>query len=415
VRLRSSQSLPEHWSKDYVEHLRTVHLALITVSVGLIILLTSKPYDAASAASELSQVITKIRSWRVDNVVRYERHTLSSGGLISFGTSRQFFSPFVAKVGDSDPIVFELDGPNQFLCSTNEFFREYEQFQPSVYPNTFWGVVNWYDAGWSDGIWVDSITEIATGVSVNESTPPTPVNIIPQTGKSKTRWAQSTHKVKLRLVRESRCDSLFFITGFDGKNSYTFEVTGVNRGYIKEGHPVSAGVKSGLANVYPDLWKASQGRRELDLQTLAADLNAETDRRGETFEAFGLKFADSQMTRWGALVLLAVQLYFVTYLKRLSASLRVDDPGWDVPWIAMDNSLLARSLLFISTVLLPGFASLILFFRTLDDANVSAPSGNVPMAFAALACCLASLFLCRWSWKYRPRLSQSSAKTQLFE
>jgi hypothetical protein len=398
-----------------VEHLRTVHLALITVSVSLIILLTSKTYDAATAASQLSELITEIRSWRVGDVMRYEHHTLSSEAILSFGTSRQFFSPFVAKVGDSGPLVFELDGSNQFLCAPPRFDRHYKQVPPIVYPNTFDDAVEWYYAGWIEGIWVDSITEIATGASVNESRTPTPVKIIPRANETNPRLAKSIHKVKLRLARSASCDNMqpFFIDGFDGKNTYTFQVTGVNRGYIKKGEGERPGVNHSFAMRYPDLWRAAQGRRGLDLQALAADLNAETDRRGETFEAFGLKFADSQITRWGALVLLAVQLYFVTYLKRLSASLRVDDPGWDVPWIAMDNSLLARSLLFISTVLLPGFASLILCSRTLDDA-VLAPSGNL-MGFTAFAFCLASLFVCGWSWKYRPRLSQSSTKTKLFE
>jgi hypothetical protein len=59
--MRSSstpQSSPEHWSKDFVEHLRTVHFTLLTVSVGLIILLSSKSYDSKKAAEQVNEIET---------------------------------------------------------------------------------------------------------------------------------------------------------------------------------------------------------------------------------------------------------------------------------------------------------------------------------------------------------------------
>jgi hypothetical protein len=67
MRVRSTtQSSPEHWSKDFVEHLRTVHFALVTVSVGLILLLSSPPYDAIHAATQMSEVTQTIK-WLFGN------------------------------------------------------------------------------------------------------------------------------------------------------------------------------------------------------------------------------------------------------------------------------------------------------------------------------------------------------------
>ena len=48
---------PEHWSKDYVEHLRTVHFSLVTVAVALILLLSSKTYDARAAAEQMDVAV----------------------------------------------------------------------------------------------------------------------------------------------------------------------------------------------------------------------------------------------------------------------------------------------------------------------------------------------------------------------
>lgn len=48
---------PAHWSKDFVEHLRTVHFALIAVSAGLILLvLSSKEYNAVSALVQVEEI-----------------------------------------------------------------------------------------------------------------------------------------------------------------------------------------------------------------------------------------------------------------------------------------------------------------------------------------------------------------------
>src|SRR5215469_4918784 len=43
---RAQQPTPAHWSKDFVEHLRTVHFALIATALALIVIaLTTKPYS----------------------------------------------------------------------------------------------------------------------------------------------------------------------------------------------------------------------------------------------------------------------------------------------------------------------------------------------------------------------------------
>src|ERR1700733_5478533 len=51
-------SAPAHWSRDFVEHLRTVHFALIAVSIGLILLvLSSKTYRPTIALRQIEEVI----------------------------------------------------------------------------------------------------------------------------------------------------------------------------------------------------------------------------------------------------------------------------------------------------------------------------------------------------------------------
>jgi hypothetical protein len=57
---------PAHWSKDFVEHLRTVHFTLIGVSAGLIlIVLSAKPYDSTAALRELHQIMELKKLWSI--------------------------------------------------------------------------------------------------------------------------------------------------------------------------------------------------------------------------------------------------------------------------------------------------------------------------------------------------------------
>lgn len=53
-----------------------------------------------------------------------------------------------------------------------------------------------------------------------------------------------------------------------------------------------------------------------------------------------------------------MQIYFLIYLRRLRGSLKPDDDGWDVPWIAMDSGILAQATVFATIAFLP-FASLL--------------------------------------------------------
>jgi hypothetical protein len=54
-----------HWSKEFVEHLRTVHFALIAASIGLIIIgLSAKTYKSSIAIRELRQILELRKLWK---------------------------------------------------------------------------------------------------------------------------------------------------------------------------------------------------------------------------------------------------------------------------------------------------------------------------------------------------------------
>jgi hypothetical protein len=67
LRRVQESAMPVHWSKDFVEHLRTVHFALIATAVALVIVaLTTKPYSTAVAKNEFHRLRGFMRNWTPD-------------------------------------------------------------------------------------------------------------------------------------------------------------------------------------------------------------------------------------------------------------------------------------------------------------------------------------------------------------
>jgi hypothetical protein len=149
----------------------------------------------------------------------------------------------------------------------------------------------------------------------------------------------------------------------------------------------------------------------------------------EVFEAFGMKFPSAQVTWWGIFLLLSIQIYFLTYLRSLYDKLQPDDPGWDVPWIGMDQSTLSKRIFFFTLVLLPCMAVALLaghrVWQLLDsgDTTVHSVLENRGSDFSGLftwlkflsftTLFLAAVLLARLSWKYRPRVVGEESRRSL--
>jgi hypothetical protein len=181
-----------------------------------------------------------------------------------------------------------------------------------------------------------------------------------------------------------------------------------------------------------DLDRASREVGVLKLESIRTLIADEAAKGSQAFEAFGMKFPAGQITLWGIVVLLGVQLYMLVYLKQLSGKLGPSDPGWDVPWIGMDQSHLGRIIVFVTMVLLPFTAMIVLGSYEISHLTHDYwPNADQP-------CCLAlrvwrwdisvlgevlaivsgvtvSLALGTLSWRYRPCVVADSASSRSFE
>lgn len=188
---------------------------------------------------------------------------------------------------------------------------------------------------------------------------------------------------------------------------------------------------------FADLSNATRDRADLSLEEVKTFVHDEAAKGTEVFEAFGMKLPAGQITLWGIVLLMSVQLYFFVYLRQLFGKLRPDAPGWDVPWIAMDSSNLSKAIFFFTVAVLPCAASVLLVWQ--PAARLSAGYWEMtghwlhPVHFFAppwhwhytvilkvLGMSLvpvASGFLGAYSWRFRPQVAAKveSCPSQLFE
>jgi hypothetical protein len=172
-----------------------------------------------------------------------------------------------------------------------------------------------------------------------------------------------------------------------------------------------------------DLDQSTKEKRDLKLEDIKEFIHDDAVKGAEVFEAFGMKFPAGQVTLWGIVLLLSVQIYFVTYLKQLKGKLGLKDAGWDVPWIGINSNWEAQTLFFITVTPLPFGAiaflaaremstmatrssdqstnrKIIHFLLNLNGARMGHPSIFYLLSFA----CFLGLWLGIMSWNYRPQI-----------
>jgi hypothetical protein len=96
------------------------------------------------------------------------------------------------------------------------------------------------------------------------------------------------------------------------------------------------------------------------LKDLSDSLDAEMAGNERQFEVFGIKFPIEDLSRWGIVLEIAILLYFCVHLRELSPKMTSADPGLDVAWVGLYSSWLASSLVWMSVLVLPGIAVILL-------------------------------------------------------
>jgi preprotein translocase subunit SecG len=187
-----------------------------------------------------------------------------------------------------------------------------------------------------------------------------------------------------------------------------------------------------FVTAFHDLYLAADGLHSLEIEDVSKHLNANIG-TSEIFEAFGMKVPAEQVTTWGTVIILAIQLYLYAYLKALKNPLQQSDPGWEVAWIGLNQSILSRCMLLVTVFILPLVAVVLLSAHGIDQRAQQAgiALGYRPadlrraLRFAHdfkavllyIFGCILATALGYLNWRNRPQLEMEpvQSRSQLFE
>ncbi len=414
----------KHSSAAFVEHLRTAHFALVTISVGLILIIGSlKRYDPSRAWTQIEEVLELQKNWSPKWVLSNLRTQVDRYDDAIKKADQTFAIP----VGQAFPCA--ITGPDQrergFGCLVNQDWieprpfrhrpeegRKIPSFTVTQFPSTLWEFHMWWDT-LTYPVTVSFAHVVADG-NVKGPHPMEQWMLYDNEVSTKTR--EGTIELHLSIGDN---DASYFGSVDDEKTSIQIPVEFVER--CKVDHAVLRRVFSNwgtgsFKEAFSDLAEATGSLEQISLSQLESRLAQEAAKGQETFDAFGLKVPVTQLTLWGSVLLLSIQVYFYVHLKELDRKLGSDDPGWDVPWVAMYESRVSKMLFLISSCVLPVIALGLLAYLYCEPQLHSQiwaewrnhrvellrfPSFAVVLFLSITMACLA--------WKYKPAHTTAAA------
>jgi hypothetical protein len=441
---------PAHWSKDFVEHLRTVHFALITISAGLILLVcSSKEYNSVRALVQIEEILDLKKNWSVDWIREHadplpdyknseaeveswlptKKYTAFTIRGNTTSVANETFTGWYFEPRKAVKFVLHIPKVNWFHPNATLSDWSERKFPGSLGEFEKW----WEGLNRSRNLYVPVV--VYSTYPVTDTNPDLGAEIKPAPDVPREGNIPLIDVQLDLLVQASLQDNRVHVAGFYS-GTFDFEkrprvVTVYITRYYQYALTQSA-IQSAFHDLQPglfaqsfrDLSIAAHDEADLPLETIKDFLHDEAAKGPEVFEAFGMKFPAGQITFWGAILLLSVQLYFLVYLRQLFGKLKPEDPGWDVPWIGMDSSALSKMILYISLAVLPVIASILLGWQ----ATIRLSSGYWERAehwyhpvhflagpwhwhytvllkiFLLIFAALASGYLGLLSWKYRPQI-----------
>jgi hypothetical protein len=444
LKRRSTNPAIVHWSKDFVEHLRTVHFALVAVSVGLILLLSR---SSSPALGQIRQVIELRKQWppewlsyipeaetvHLKNFLHLPQKPLGDAWRISWRQSEQVCVTVDEKRPGNGSVVCLKFPLHNCVGGGEEFF----EFPTTLAEFRGWWaqLQNGYSVYLPEGIYADGLAQSSYSGRRD--------HVVHMMSPADQRHRENLPQaMSYSLELFATANDSFAFAAFDPKREVTYYLVPFDMKLVKVDQDaiISGGrtlgwnwTKGPFERSFAALAQETNGLEEEDLVEVEKVVTERLANRSEAFEAFGMKFPIAQVTLWGTVVLLGVQLYFFLYLKQLSGKLGPDDPGWDIPWISMDQSFLAQAIFFTTVIVLPVIAMLLLGgrgslqltagYRVSDSWHLQVKikdwEWTVRLGVAAyLLASIAALTLGIASWTFRPRLSPKTEQhcpAQLFE
>lgn len=455
--LSPSSSKPEvRWTKDSVEHARNLHLTLITIAAGLILLVASAKSYRPKALGQITEIVGLKQHWTPDwiwqhrlwrNDISLDRTGLDRAAAPEIAPRVLWYSVvniaphMVVTVYKSDTKQLKPDtqlivnmpddlwliqSPQSGLRSRGGEMLTYDPVSLDSFPENLDQFQKW----WGDLqtgraiLHPDQLVGICTMVDDSQRV------IAKLTVISKEEYHGQVHalrslNVKVTFNNMAALEDQVSYEAYDPVTNLTLVLPLASSRRLQLDQNLLASVYHWPTGPYetsfPELIKAAKGLEYMPLDDLQKSLTRDADKGPETFEALGVKLPAEQITTAGILLVLAIQLYLFLCFRQRSAAVPANDPVWNEPWLAMDQSPSGKLVFFLSFALataaiaaLAGNAML----RLLEDDSawtwkVWNWSGMMPQnrarvseeaALFLTAICLSTFFSIA-SWNNRPKIS----------
>jgi hypothetical protein len=359
------------WSRDFVEHIRTVHFSMVAVCLALIGLLQfQKPKDYSVAQHQLAEIKTAADAWDSQQVSGTIRAALMSAGAMpsmpgpdikkyEITSSDQYVAFISSSCVFLNPAVSEQPGCED-ISQVNEIMLK----KPAALADfrDLWNLYN----------------QKPIVITADPNTVAPKAFIIGRSGLLRTIDYKPFHNPEAQSgsfpgVRFATPQEQALIGNAISPDHPTLayfmeEATPASRVLIPVGiaarKPID--IQASLITTHPywrpgafstsfkELYDATSGRQTDSFETLTSYFAAEASKpRTDTFEIFGVKFPVERASGWGIFLIIGIQLYFWVHLHELAPRLEEDDEGWGVAWIGVYRSGPARALFLGSIVALP--------------------------------------------------------------
>lgn len=409
-----SENQQSHWSTDFVEHLRTVHFALITVSTALIIFMAAhQDLDFSRALTQATQILQLRSQWdkvqeklyvnaisaekledhelafffltsrfipkgqilgkvylRSEQLAKYEPWKFSGKLASAPATLADFKSSWDTLHGGVKVVVpvfskEKKEKSEQYDCSADIWWRlENGRGEPAkigIFGREQTDILDENDNdSCSIGSWGIEMPEYAEIGALQWQEPyhgTDGKDSIILTGEIdipvKGRKVMAGHQVKQEELHFSRRYDVHFVNIDESALAAAF----------------SDWRKGTFQNAFREVASVSNGLDQIDLKEVPDRIRNAEAQAEQNLEVFGLRVPVAQVGQWGTLLLVAVQFYFWLHLHELTGRIEPTDPGWNVAWIGVYFSRLAIATLLLSSCALPFMAAYVIGLRMQHDAS----------------------------------------------
>jgi hypothetical protein len=166
-----------------------------------------------------------------------------------------------------------------------------------------------------------------------------------------------------------------------------------------------------FASAFAELNAASLGIATIDITDAVHRIESEEVASQRDISILGLSIPVSELSRWGALLLVSVQLYFWLHLHELVIKIEPSAEGWDVAWIGLYRTKTAFAAALISACLIPVSAAAALAHKIVTIEIYYHKTAIMASVLIVILSGLISIFTARKLYNLRRNMIKGNSPT----